>query len=140
MENNNLWMISIVAIVAIVGMVCMFSGNKVSYAQQGADYVVSEENGDLTGQAGKFDVINAAIKACTGCSGTPSYNLPSDCAPESTVTCDSYTATYSTLQNSAVCQAYCRGTCYVYDFDAGMWDTRMISEDFTKACSSASSR
>ncbi|MGE0793383.1 MAG: hypothetical protein AB7V77_04375 [Candidatus Woesearchaeota archaeon] len=51
MENNNLWIISIVAIVAIVGMTFMFSGNKVSYAQQGADYVYEDAEGDLAGQA-----------------------------------------------------------------------------------------
>jgi hypothetical protein len=51
MENNNLWIISIVAIVAIVGMVFMFSGNKVSYAPQGANYVYEDAQGDLAGQA-----------------------------------------------------------------------------------------
>ncbi len=51
MENNNLWIISIIAIVAIVGMTFMFSGNKVSYAPQGADYIYEGAQGDMAGQA-----------------------------------------------------------------------------------------
>ncbi|MGE0793390.1 MAG: hypothetical protein AB7V77_04410 [Candidatus Woesearchaeota archaeon] len=52
-NNSNLWIISIIAIVAIVGMTFMFSENKVSYASEEANYVYEDAEGDLAGQAVK---------------------------------------------------------------------------------------
>jgi len=104
MENNNLWIISIVAIVAIVGMTFMFSGNKVSYAPQGADYVYEDAEGDLAGQATRLNPFLQAVQKCT-CQGQ-------------------YAVSKSESYGSETCS--CSGTCY----NSGI----LVSSDYSTSC------
>jgi hypothetical protein len=74
MENNNLWIISIVAIVAIVGMVFVFSVGKTTYVPQGENYVYADAQADIAGQA----IKNTKTKIIDGLDTT--CEVDSDCA------------------------------------------------------------
>lgn len=61
MENNNLVIISIIAIVAIVAMVFMATGNNTQkYATSDSDYIISDEEGDLAGQAIRRNLVEVS--------------------------------------------------------------------------------
>ena len=75
-ENTNIFVISIVAIVAIVGMIILFSGQKAVVVQGTPIDTISENQGNnenLVGQAYNSRFVPKVAKARTGSSGTCAY-------------------------------------------------------------------